>query len=100
MEDGRVNPESPYQPGQGPMQAMPPNPGSPQANPAPLPVPPPQPMQQPAPYSPSLGLPVSSTKKHHSWPLIIALVLFIMDYLSSTDFAFWASGEWPVYQYN
>jgi hypothetical protein len=91
-----MNPESPYQQPQGPAPGMSPNPGLPQAMP---PAAPQQPIQQ-SPYLP-VGLPASQRpKKHHSWGLIIALVIFVLGFFASSGFGFWAYAEMQDYKNN
>ncbi len=75
----------------GPAQAMPPNPGLP---PAGQPMPP-----QPSQY-PQMGMSASEQKKHRPWGLIIALVLFVIGFLGSSGFAFWAYAEMQDYKNN
>ncbi len=86
-----MNPDNPYQqPPTGPTQAMPPNPGLPPAG---------QPMQSPQSY-PQAGISMSEQKKHKPWGLIIALIVFILAFLGSSGFAFWAYAEMQDYKNN
>jgi len=89
-----MNPQSPYSPGQqDPTQSIPPNPGLPPT------VPPSgQSPLQPQ-YQQVAGI-TASTRKHHPWGLIIALVVFVLAFLGSSGFAFWAFAEMQDYKNN
>jgi hypothetical protein len=90
-----MNPESPYQQPQGPIQAMPPTAGLPPA----APPGPQQPVQQ-SPYL-QMGLSASQqNKRHHSWGLIIALTIFVLGFFASSGFAFWAYAKMQDYKNN
>jgi hypothetical protein len=88
-----MNPEAPYQqPQPGPVQAMPPNPGLPPTMP---------PGQAPVPPQyPQMGVAASEEKKHHPWALIISLIIFILAFLGSSGFAFWAYAQMQDYKNN
>ena len=91
-----MNPEAPFQPPQpGPVQAMPPNPALPPSGQQPFQ---PQPVGPPGP-SPQFTS-ASEEKKHHPWVLIIALVFFILAFLGSSGFAFWAYAQMQDYKNN
>lgn len=91
-----MNPDNPYQqPPTGPAQAMPPSPALP---PAGQPLQPPQmPVQQ---SYPQAGVSMSEQKKQKPWGLIIALVVFVLAFLGSSGFAFWAYAEMQDYKNN
>lgn len=94
-----MNPESPNPlppQGPGPVQAVPPNPNLP---PAGVPVTPQPPTPPQTPY-PQMGVSASEEKKHHPWGLIIALVIFILAFLGSSGFAFWAYAQMQDYKNN
>ncbi|HTE21681.1 MAG TPA: hypothetical protein VK674_01425 [Candidatus Limnocylindria bacterium] len=84
-----MNPQMP-----NPPQGMPPNPGLP-------PVAPSSGGQQPfqPPYQQLAGKPASG-KKHHPWGLIIALVVFVLAFLGSSGFGFWAYAQMQDYKNN
>lgn len=87
-----MNPQNPIQqPQMGPSQAMPPNPGLPPAG---------TPMQPQQPLYPQMNISASEQKKHHSWGLIITLIVFILGFLGSSGFAFWAYGKMQDYKNN
>lgn len=87
-----MNPDNPYQqPQQGPAQAVPPNPGLPPTG---------QPVQSQQPQYPQMNISASEQKKHHSWGLIIALVVFIVASMGSSGFAFWAYAQMQDYKNN
>ena len=90
-----MNPEAPYQqPAQGPTPGTPPSPNLP---PAGFPNPQPSAPTGPTPQYTSAS---QQDKKHHPWGLIIALVVFIIGFLSSSGFAFWAYAEAQDYKNN
>lgn len=87
-----MNPDAQYQqPQQNPGQAAPP------------PAPSFQPVNQPQPPSQPIGYPsapVSEQRKHRPWGLIIALIVFVLGFLGSSGFAFWAYAEMQDYKNN
>lgn len=90
-----MNPQNPnpYQP---PQQATPPNPNLPQSG---VPGQPPvQPVGAPGP-SPQFTS-ASEAKKHKPWVLIGLLVFFILAFMGSSGFAFWAYAEMNDYKNN
>ncbi|MCA9331644.1 hypothetical protein KC968_01740 [Candidatus Saccharibacteria bacterium] len=88
-----MNPDNQFQqPQQAPIQAMPPSPGLPPAGQ--------QLMQAPPAQYPQIGVSASEQKKHHPWGLIIALIIFVLGFLGSSGFGFWAYAQMQDYKNN
>ena len=105
-----MNPESPFQPQQGPAQVVQPNQSfSPdgqslpqQAQPIPAQLPQPNSSSQPQAPSqyPQPGISNSSQKKHRPWVLIGLLVFFILAFMGSSVFAFLTFAKMQDYKNN